>query len=404
MKMKNFGVLYGYELKKILRRKIVWVATSLMLVITLISSLAHIFGDYVVDGKRVDSNYHQFLIDREYERTLSGRPFDQAFLDEIEAGYDKIPENVASYTTTEEYQTYARPYSNAFHIVRWMAGMTVSEAMAWEMDYEEMYERHTADLEEGWKECLLTEAEKEYWRGQEAALPRPLIYEYDETYVQLLDMLYAVSIPMFLYVGICLSGVFAEENSRRTDQLILSSRYGKQPLYLAKIFAGLSFTTISVLIFSAVMIGTSIIVYGADGFSAAVQLTRPAYSGHLSVGMAALIGYAVLVVACVLTAGIVLLLSQLLRSSVTALALVTACIVCPMFVKIPEQYRAFGQFWDYLPFNFAAAWNILDVRLVPVFGKLFQSWQIVPICYLIVTAVFAVTGCIIYSRSQVKSR
>ncbi len=402
--MRNFGTLYGYELKKILLRKIVWAATALMLVITLISGLAYIFGDYVVDGKKVDSNYHQFLIDRNYERALSGRPLDQAFLDEIEAGYDKIPENVASYTTTEEYQTYARPYSNAFHIVRWMAGMTVSEAMAWEMDYEEMYERHTADLEESWKECLLTEAEKEYWRRQEAALPRPLTYEYDETYVQLLDILYAISIPIFLYMAICLSGVFAEEHSRRTDQVILSSRFGKQPLYLAKIFAGLSFAAVSALIFSAVLIGTAIAVYGADGFSAAVQLTRPEYSGHLSVGMAALLGYGVLLAASVLTAGIVLLLSQLLRSSTASLALTAAGIICTMFVKIPDQYRIFGQLWDYLPFNFAAVWNILDVRLVSVFGKLFQSWQIVPVCYLLVTALLAAAGGMIYSHSQVRSR
>lgn len=402
--MKNLGTLYCYEMKKILRRKIVWIATALMLLTAVISNLADVFGDYVVDGTVIDSNYNQFLIDQKYERALSGRALDQTLMEEVSEGYGKIPPAAERYSLTEEYQRYARPYSSVFHIIRWMTGMTVSETMAWEMDYEEMYRKHAALLEEKWKEQQLTEAEKEYWRKREESLPRPLIYEYEEGYVHLLDMLYAIAIPFFLYIAICLSGVFAEEHSRRIDQLLLSSKYGKQPLYFAKIMAGLSFAAVSALVFTGVIIGVSLAIYGRDGFMAAVQLTEPDYSGHLSAGMAALIGCGVLVISSILTAAIVLLFSELLRSSMPTLALVAAGIIFSGFVNIPDQYRILGQLWDYLPFNFTAAWNILDVRLVSVFGILFQGWQIVPVCYLVLAGLLAAGGAVFYCRYQVKGR
>lgn len=402
--MQNFRTLYGYELRKILRRKMVWAATILLLLTALVSSFAYTFGDYVVDGKVIDSNYNQFLIDREYERALNGRAIDQTLLDEVTEGYGKIPKNADRYTLTEEYQTYARPYSAVFQFVRWMSSLTTSETMAWEMDYKEMYERHEAALEKDWSENRLTEAEKEYWREKEASLPHPQIFFYDEGYEQLLDMLYALAIPVFLYMTICLSGVFAEEHSRRTDQLLLCSRYGNRPLYYAKILAGLSFAAVSAALFSVILIGISLAVYGADGFFAAVQLLKPDYSGHLSAGEAVLIGYAVLTAACTLTAGIVMLLSELLRSSVGTLALVSAGIIATMFLKVPDQYRVLGQIWDYIPSNFTAVWNILNVRLIPVFGKLFQSWQVVPVLYLLLTAAAAGVGKVAYSRYQVKGR
>ena len=43
------------------------------------------------------------------------------------------------------------------------------------------------------------------------------------------------------FIGIGLANFFGEEHIRRTDQLILCSKNGKEPLYLAKMAAGITF-------------------------------------------------------------------------------------------------------------------------------------------------------------------
>ena len=64
--MANLGTLYRVELKKILKRKIVWVSMILMLVIILITVSASLFGSYYVDGVQADTHYHMFQVDKGY--------------------------------------------------------------------------------------------------------------------------------------------------------------------------------------------------------------------------------------------------------------------------------------------------------------------------------------------------
>lgn len=61
----------------------------------------------------------------------------------------------------------------------------------------------------------------------------------------LIKIAYTVSILQLLLIGICLTGVFTDEHTRRTDQLLLSGRLGKKELFRVKMLAGMSFAAVS---------------------------------------------------------------------------------------------------------------------------------------------------------------
>ena len=341
--MANLGTLYRVELKKILKRKIVWVSMILMLVIILITVSASLFGSYYVDGVQADTHYHMFQVDKGYQQSLDKRFIDQELLEEMEEGYGKIPIGEERYSITEEYQTYARPYSAIFNFVRDATGMTVAEGMRWVADEQDLYVKRARMLEESWQNELLTQGEIDFWKNKEENLEWPIRFRYKEGYWQLIDSVYTIGLMTLLVIAVCLSGVFPEEHIRKTDQLILSCKYGRKTAYLAKLLAGISFSFTSAILFSIVSFATAFLLYGADGFSAAIQLINPKYSWSLSVGEATLIAYGVVVVAAVFMGIFVMMLSELTHSGIGTLSLVTGIIILPMFVNIPDQYRVLGQ-------------------------------------------------------------
>ena len=402
--MTNLGTLYCYELRKLWRKKIVWISAAIMLVLTGFIIGAPLLGTYVVDGVVVDNHYHMFQVDCAYQKALEGRPIDQTLLEEMKAGYDKIPADADRYSITEEYQTYARPFSAVFNYVREAGGMTVSEARAWQADEQELYLRHKQLLETDWQDLSLTEQEKEFWRCQEEKLSQPVTFRYIEGYVYLFQALNTIGLMLLVGVTICLAGIFTEEHARKTDQLILSSRYGRQIIYWAKILAGVSFSILYALLLIVPAFGLSFFLYGAEGFTASFQLLYPSYSYPLSVGGAILLSYVMIVLAGVITGVFVMMLSELLRSNIGTLSTVVGMILFALFFNVPEQYRIMSQLWDYLPSAFVAVWSIFGRRTVPMFGTCLTAWQACPILYILCGVVFVFAGRSVYVRYQVQGR
>ncbi len=407
--MKNLGTLYKIELEKILKRKIVWITIVIMLLLILGSLALNSLGSYYIDGVKVDSNFHMNQIYKADQQKLDGRLIDQELMEEMSNGYGMIPEEtqngVVHYAGTEEYQTYARPYSAIFNFVRSAGNLTTPEAMEWKADEQELYQRRQNVIEENWEESFLTEKEKDFWRKQDDKLEWPITFRFKEGYWHLLNSAYTVGVSILLAVAICLAGVFPEEHSRKTDQLILSSKYGREPVYLAKLLAGISF----IVGFSLLVFGVSVLeiyfLYGLEGFGAAFQLIMPDFSYPLNVGESVLLVFGMVMLAAILTGVFVMLLSELFRSSLGTLALTVGLIIFSMLVPpLSERYRVLSQIWSYLPSNFIAVWSIFDYRTVPIFGKVLVSWQAVPILYAILGGAFAVIGKNRYVSCQVSGQ
>jgi len=400
----NLGALYQFELKKILGRKIVWFSVIIALFVFVLSMGASLIGSYYVDGVMIDTNYHMFQVDKAYQQRLDGRLIDQRLLEEMQEAYRKIPSMEERYSITEEYQTYARPYSVIFNFVRQTTGMSTAEVIQWIADEQDMYAKRQTMLEEIWKDYFLTQKEKEFWRAQEEKLERPVVFRYKEGYWQLFDCLNTVGLMNLVVITICLSGVFTEEHVRKTDQLILSSKYGRKTIYWAKFLAGVSFSFLLSLLFTVTAFISAFVLYGSEGFSAAFQLIYGSYSYSLHIGEAILISYSVMGLAGILTGIFAMMLSEMLHSSIATLSIIVGTIIFTMFFNIPDQYRILSQLWSYLPSEYVAVWNIFNPQTIVVFGKILVSWQIVPILYAFLGGVFAFGGKRTFMRYQVSGR
>lgn len=403
--MNNLNTLYKYELKKITSRKIFWITLLLCLCTAASIPLLSLTGKYYVDGEFVDTHYHMFLVDQAYERALSQRAIDQTLLEETLDAYRKIPDPEGRYTLTDEYQTYARPYSPIYQMICWWTNVDyLKNIVLWEPDETAFYEARKDSLKAYWQSCFLTETEKAFWEQKETKVQTPFIYFYHEGYSMLTKSFNTLNILIPLFVTVCLSGVFTMEHTRRTDQLVLTSDNGKTSVYSAKILAGITVSFLCCALMILISAILSLGVYGTDGFSMQIQVTPYPISYPMSIGVSCLIMCGIALILSVLISIIIMVLSEVLHSRTAAMAISSAAIIAAMICNVPPQHRVLSQIWDWLPYSFLDIWNVFDVRTIPVFGRCLVSWQIMPVLYLLAAILLAAAGKRVYQRYQVSGR
>lgn len=252
--------------------------------------------------------------------------------------------------------------------------------------------------------AFLTEAEKEFWRSKEQQIDTPLTYYYHEGFENILNCFLTDGVLMLLFAAICLSNLFTDEHIRRTDQLVLSSIEGREPAYWAKILAGVTISVVFAAFMTLLTAGLCLGIYGTEGFELPFQIFFSSYSYPITIGQACLIAYGILIIASILAAVFVMVISELCRSGITALSISTGLIILGNVMIVPEQYRIIAQIWDWSPMAYLSPWNVFDPRTLPLFGQCFVSWQAVPVIYLLLSAAFAVAGKYIYQKYQVSGR
>lgn len=402
--MNNLCVLYRYELKKLFQKKILWVSLGICLLAIVFSLLFPLTGDYNVDGVVVDTIYHQTKIIQANKKALSGRTIDQDLLEETLHAYSYIPLDAENIVDTEEYRTYARPYSAIFSLIKSWTGQNNTATIQWNPDEAALYSAMQSRMLQTWNNNCLTDSEITYWQNQSNNLQKPFVYQYHDGYESILEIYLTVGFMMMLFIAIALSNTFPDEHSRRTDQLVLCTVKGKSHIYRIKLLAGITVGLLGALLMTVLTWTLSLAIYGTEGFHTAIQLFYTTYAAPITVGQACLIAYGCLLVTALLISILVMFLSELLHSSIAALSIITAMILASSLLQVPAEYRLLGQLWDYFPTSFLAMWNTFDCRLIEVFGTYFTSYQIVPLIYIFATILLSVLGKQIYTRYQVSGR
>ncbi len=401
--MNNLFTLYGYELKKLVQKKLLWVSLLVCMAAIAFSILLPLLGTYYANGAAISTNYEQHLIDQAHRKALSGKPIGQSLLEETIAAYKDLPIET-NYVLMEEYQTYARPYSEIFNLIRVWTGMDKQAVVQWVPNEAALYAAMMGQFEESAVNNRLTEEEVAYWLGKADNLTTPIVYQFHEAYRCILENFLTVGLMMLLFAAIVLSSSFPDEHTHRTDQLVLCTANGKRRLYWVKLSAGITVGFVGALLMTVLTWGLCLCIYGSEGFDAAMQIFYTNYAGNITIGQACLIAYGCLLVTSLLINIFVMFLSELFHSSIAAISITAAMILAGMLVQIPAEYRILGQIWDYLPTCFLAMWNTFDLRLVSLFGTQFTSYQIVPLLYIVAAALLAWLGSRIYCRLQISGR
>ncbi len=406
--------IIGFELKKILQKKIVWITFIIFFIFQLmLTSFAYLFSSRYIDGKFLETKADWFKTDRKNAEELSGKKIDDNLLSRLEESNKYIPDSEDEaesyeYLSSDDYQKKARPYEPLRKLVKTMLYAGTGNAYT-SITSKVLYSTRLAGVEERWDAHKLTEDEKEYWRDKESQLPDTFTYKYGGAYERLVDMSGCYYICMFItfFIAICITSIFTEEHLRKTDQLVLCTKYGRKQSYIAKIIAGCTITICMTLIFWISTFICFVAIYGIGNFSAMVQVTfDPIYSGTLTIGQAALVMTGLLLLSSIVLCIITMVLSELINSNVGVMAIVIAVFfLLARLVYVPADFKFIAKVWNILPINLLKGdQGLFDVRLWNIFGIKLTLWQMAIIIYIITGLVFFFIGKKKYCKYQVSAR
>lgn len=399
------GALLKFEIKKIIMKKSTIVTFLLLFGIQVFLGISGSLGNTYANDVFVETHAQRNRIDRAHGIAMSGRVIDEALLAEVRENYGGFDWSTEGYQWSDEYNQHVRKYEDlAMRIRRWGRGMGYSFD---NMTEEVLYELREQSRESMWSSYELSEAEKAYWTAKETEVEKPFVYEYALGYEMITDMqgIYMTCMLITFFIAISMVTVFAEEHTRKTDQLILCTRMGKGKAYFAKILAG-SLVVFGVnLLFVVVLIVGRFYSFGAEGFGAAVQMVTEWYSYPLSMGWVLIIMIGLSLLSSVMVAIFSMLLAEVLRNSIGAMAVVVGLLFAARLVPIPPSFKILSMAWNYFPINMLKIdTGFTDLRLINLFGVQLTSWQFAPILYVILIVAMIGVGRIIYKNYQVSGR
>jgi ABC-type transport system involved in multi-copper enzyme maturation permease subunit len=344
------------------------------------------------------------ITDRTYERELSGRELDEELISKMQEAYGYVPE-VPLYSATEEYQTYARPYSAIYGLVRSVSRLILNtddtELDALELEGSQYYVLREEAILNRLKEENLTIPEVKKHQEMNEQVKTPFVFRYTDGYNSILSRMYTIGMILTMALAICLSPVFANEFSDKTDQLILTSKWGKNKAILAKLLTGMSFGFIMTVIVLLVQIIPTLSIYGFDGWNAQIQLLNVMITYPFTVLEGVLIVCGMAVLSSLLITSLSLFLSARLKSASAVIVAISTYSIIIMFLNIPMQYRFLYQLVKAMPINILNKNGAFSDYFILVFGKCIPAYQAVPVIYGLVSVCLLVLGYRAFKNHQI---
>jgi ABC-type transport system involved in multi-copper enzyme maturation permease subunit len=385
--MSNFYDIVYYEYKKIFKRKSTYISLVITFFTIVISCFGLIIGSTYIDGVPAESKYEAMVTDRENGRALSGTPIDIDLIRRTKEAYSKVKSD-QNYYLTNEFEMYARPYSEIRHIISSIYTYRIDALK--NLDEGEMssfYEIRDEKIASKINSSSLNKRSKEKLISINNKVNTPFIYEYSEGYKRFLALIYSTGVFTCFAIAICLAPMFSGEYSSGADQLILSSKYGKNKVILAKLFTGITFTTIICFLNLLITFTICMIIYGFDGAMAPLQLYSTLSVYPFNMLQAALIASLCVLVANIMTSSITLLLSSLFKTPFGVIIIVNVLTFIPLMVIISDTNTIIYNIYHLLPANMMDVWNVFSPILYEIAGLSIEPYIILPLFGLIITAI-----------------
>lgn len=369
--MRHFGTLYLYELKKIGKRKMVWVTMTVIVAIAAFVGCGDIFSSrsIITEQETVTMSGLEYQKDKkESKLKLSGKPIDDALLAETREAYQNIDEisysvedfgegNTAAHSSVagsfdrdtakmKELARKRKEYRAIYAYVNLLKGYFETIHT---IDEKTLYQNRYEKINRNWDELGMTQGEREYWEEKESRIDIPFVYEYADGWSELIGAIYTLSFVSGLAIAVCLANVFSEEHFRKTDQLILCSKYGKKLCYFAKLAAGVTFGVVCGGINLVTTVITVLAIYGTEGSHAIIQILFPLCSRNMTVGQTVLMMVIVYGVTSLLWSIFTMFLSEAMKNGVAVMGMMSGGLFISMILNIPDSFRILSQICELLP-------------------------------------------------------
>ena len=423
--MRNIGTLYRFELKKLLQRRMVWAALALLTIAAVLPPVSTVTGKMTVSrdvtGAENQAYSHYEIVQRKRQDPagLAGRVLDT---DLIREAIEKLgiisrrttvavigSDNAQQSVTVRQADPDAPGWTLDGYIIQGEYG-DIYDAVAAVVGQENMRadltgEDYRAALDDARAKAFrywgLSEGERAWWEARAAKLETPLtLTGYpDGGWTSVAETAYVADLFIFLFAIVALSGLFPMERQRRTEALTACARYGKTPLYAAKLLAGLTVSLVGALVMIGAMGAACLILLGPEDAATAVQqLMAPAYGAPMTVQKLALTVCGVYLAASLVHAAFVMAVSLCTRGGASAMAVCFgAMMLFVMVPALPLSHPRLSQAWSLLPAVFGSNGFVYDLRLVRLGGYL-TNYQAAPLLWLALTAVLAALGLALHRR------
>lgn len=405
--MRLFFNIAGYELKKVMCRKRTVVVLLLVLFLDAVSVFGTVIGKAVYPdgngGEVVVSGYEDTMTDRRYGEALSGRAVDADLIMEAVEAYRKIPTDVRGYSSTWEYQQYARKYSAVYQLVSGMLNMEVGEFQGMtRAEAEKFDELRTAKREYVIENSDISEGMKEYWRECVRQSPEVLTYEYHGGYYRFFRIMYLNMVLAGAAIIILFSPVFSEEYTSGADSLILSAKHGKGLVIGAKIFVTFTVAFLWSVLLILMSVGEILLVWGGSGADASIAIIRGVFPYPITIGQGAAYYTVCLVAACLLYSAVTAMLSAFFKTPFNTVIIMAALLVAPMFLELGGAPVWVQNLYSLLPTNMMDFAEVIGDFQFDVFGAVIPRYVVMPVFAAVSSGVCAYLGYRVFRGHEIK--
>lgn len=388
--MPNLKELTIFELKKVFKKKSMFIGVIVILIVTIASSLGTLLGNEYSDDSKI-SCYEGMLQDKKFATEFSGRPIDEDFLMEAANAYAKVDyETGVNYNETEKYQEYARAYSPIYGIARTIINTpqeslgaknfaNLDKAVA-----QNIYKIREEKIQNVVDNYPISDKAKAMLMEDNAKISTPVIYQYTGGYQRFMSMMYTTGILMAFFCVVATAPIFSGEYTSGADQLILSSKNGKKSLIKAKLLAGFIIAMLSALILTGVTYIICMIVFGADGANAVIQLKIPLSTDNLTMSQVATFNSVAIMVSNFMIIGITMLLSAKLKSPSGVIVIMSVLLVVPMFINVSLEWPALYNLNKLLTTNMMGLWTVNDPIPFEFMGLIVRTRVAVPMLGMLI--------------------
>lgn len=387
--MREILTLAGYEYKKIFQRKVNWIALGVVFIIVLFSGAALTFGDVYVEGERVGSQREVLQEERKAVEELNGTLIDDELLAEAERAYANVGEGGYWINENVDYETYkANIYPYEF---------IQDKSSALKEDYgsgsnpitgEEFYDLRESYMKQNYEGQKLSEGEIEKHVSEMEELDTPMTYGWTKGYQRYNQLVFMNGMFLAFALAICIAPLFAGEYTSRVDQLILTSKYGKNKAILAKLLTGFSVAFLSSLLMNLTLLVEIGIIYGLGNWDFPIQSVSDGFFLSIPINLLTMTVIVALyqVLSACMSGAVIIFCSQKMKSPFGVMIVAALLTFVPLLLTaVSPEKRILYLLIRFLPNGVMEGAWIFDDLLFHVGNGYFYIFQVVPVVWVLLS-------------------
>lgn len=407
-------LLIKYELLKIIRRKFTFIVMTASLIVTAFLFALPVMQYQIYNQEGVIKGTDGIKYKKEQYKEISGVMTEQYIYDTVNKYQQlfKNPDNVGydgseKFLIGDAYWDFVAPREKLLNVIaanfdapgeysgfNKLPDLDMNDGANF---YEARAEKVKALLND--QSRGLSKEQKDYWISMNSKVKAPFQYGYYEAW-EIIISSFELLIFALLAICIVIAPVFSGEYQAGTDALILSGRYGKTKLAVAKIISSFVFGMLSFTLHLVIAYGIPLAAFGVDGWNLPLQIANTAIPYPLTFLQLVIINLGVIYLVLSAMIGLTLLLSAKMKNPYLVLTVLIPVLFIPMFLSPNGTTGIYNLTIFLLPYRSSMP-EISKYISYQIGGLVFDVLSVRAVLYIILTVIMLPLASMGFKRHQV---